>query len=61
MLEYKEQLYVDLIEKGVDYRHSSFSERKRAMRKKDKSKFTFLKYADIPKWNLAFGFVWNPP
>ena len=34
MLEYKEQLYVDLIENGADYRHSIFSECKRAMRKK---------------------------
>ena len=38
MLEYKEQLYTDLIENGVDYRHSSFSECKRAMRKKEKDK-----------------------
>lgn len=34
MLEYKEQLYIDLIENGVDYRHSSFSECKKEMIKK---------------------------
>ncbi|WP_416826050.1 MerR family transcriptional regulator [Helicobacter ganmani] len=36
MLEYKEQLYTDLIENGVDYQHSSFSECKRVLKEQVK-------------------------